>query len=287
VNRSFPAPIALASRQTRVAYRLALAISLALWLLPLFAVALTSVRSIEDLNRGNIWGWPSEIRFVENYAAVLGGSSMGRFILNSLAIAVPAVAGTLLLSAMAGFALAKYRFPGNKLFFAVFVAGNLVPFQSLMIPVRGLIGDTLGLYDTRAALILFHIAFQTGFATLFMRGFFREVPDALFDAARIEGWGEWRIFWRLALPLVRPAMAAVAALVFTFVWNDYFWALVLVHSDEARPVTAGLQSLRGMWLTSWQLVSAGAILAAVPPVAMFLVMQRHFISGLAAGSIEE
>jgi multiple sugar transport system permease protein len=89
------------------------------------------------------------------------------------------------------------------------------------------------------------------------------------------------------VPLTRPAIAAVAVLVFTFVWNDYFWALVLVQSDAVRPVTAGLQALRGMWLASWHLMSAGAILAALPPVVIFFIMQRHFIAGLTVGAARE
>jgi multiple sugar transport system permease protein len=148
-----------------------------------------------------------------------------------------------------------------------------------MIPVRDLM-TALDLYDTRAALILFHTAFQTGFATLFMRNFIRELPDPVLDAARIEGAGELSIFWRIVVPLVRPAMAAIAVLVFTFVWNDYFWTLVLVQSDSIRPLTAGLQTLRGMYQTSWHLVCAAAILAALPPVAMFFVMQRQLVAGL-------
>ncbi len=116
-----------------------------------------------------------------------------------------------------------------------------------------------------------------------MRNFIRELPDAVLDAARVDGASELRIFWHIVLPLVRPAMASVAVLVFTFVWNDYFWSLVLVQSNAARPLTAGLQSLRGMWQTSWQLVCAASILAAAPPVTLFFLMQRHLIAGLAIG----
>jgi multiple sugar transport system permease protein len=274
----FPAPIADRSLAVRTAYVATVAVVLLVWLLPLGGVALTSVRSIEDLNRGNFWGWPSELR-LENYAAVLTGSRMGRFILNSFLITLPAVAGAVALATLAGFALAKHRFAGNRVLLMIFVAGNLVPFQSLMIPVRDLMIG-LGLYDTRWALVLFHVAFQTGFCTLFMRNFIRELPDALLEAARMEGAGELKVLWHVVLPLVRPALAAVSVLVFTFVWNDYFWALVLAQSDEVRPLTAGLQSLRGMWQTSWQLVSAASILAALPPVALFFGMQRHLIAGL-------
>jgi multiple sugar transport system permease protein len=279
----FPTPIAQASPAARRTYRAALLVSLALWLLPLTGVALTSMRSIEDLNRGNFWGWPSEIKLVENYAAVFGDTRMAQFILNSVLITLPAVAGAVALACMAGFALAKFRFRGNLALFIVFIAGNLVPFQILMVPVRNLALD-LHFYDTRWALILFHAAFQTGFCTLFMRNFIKQLPDAMLDAARIEGLSELQVFWHVVLPLMRPAIAAIAALTFTFVWNDYFWSLVLVQSDDVRPLTAGIQSLRGMWLASWNLISAGSIVAALPPVLLFFLMQQHFIAGLTAGA---
>ena len=283
----FPTPIEKTSPATQAAYRIALPLSLLLWLLPLLAVALTSVRSIEDLNRGNFWGWPTSIEFVANYTAIFTTSPMARFILNSVLITVPAVAGALALSCMAGYALAKYRFRGSLALFAIFIAGNFVPFQVLMIPVRDLMINVIPIYDTVWALIVFHIAFQTGFCTLFMRNFIRQLPDALIEAARIEGVSELKIFWHVVLPLVRPAIAALAVLEFTFIWNDYFWALVLVQSDDVRPITAGLQSLKGMWLASWQLISAGAIVAAIPPVVMFFLMQRHFIAGLTLGATKE
>ncbi|HEX6103073.1 MAG TPA: carbohydrate ABC transporter permease, partial [Alphaproteobacteria bacterium] len=126
-----------------------------------------------------------------------------------------------------------------------------------------------------------------GFCTLLLHGFVRRVPNALIESARLDGVGELRIFWTIGLPLVRPALAAAAVLIFTFVWNDYFWSLVLVQSDDVRPVTAGLQSLRGMWLASWHLVSAAAIIAAIPPVVLFFFMQRHFIAGLTSGAVAE
>ena len=283
---SFPAPIAHAPPWWRAAYPVLLALSLLLWLLPLAGVALTSIRPLEDIQRGEFWTWPTRIG-LENYGAVLWDSVMARFILNSFLITLPSVAGAVALSCMAGFALAQYRFRGNAALLAVFVAGNLVPFQVLMIPVRELMVDRLGLYDTRWALIVFHVSFQTGFCTLFMRNFFRQLPAAIFDTARVDGWSEARIFLQLALPLVRPAIAAMAALIFTFVWNDYFWSLILVHSDEVRPVTAGLQSLRGMWLAAWHLICAGSIIAALPPVAVFFLMQQHFVAALTLGSGDE
>ena len=270
----------------RAGYAAAVAAALVVWLLPLAGIAFTSMHSVDDLNSGNVWGWPLHLALADNFRTVLGTSHMATMALNSFMITLPAVVGTVLLSSMAGFALAKHRFRGNRLLLMIFVAGNLVPLQVLMIPVRDLM-IALRLYDTRMALILFHTAFQTGFCTLFMRNFIRDVPDTLLDTARMDGAGEVAVFFRVVLPLIRPAIAAVSVLIFTFVWNDYFWSLVLVQSDAIRPLTAGLQALRGMWQTSWNLVAAASLLAAVPPVVLFLVMQKHLISGLTAGAPRE
>jgi multiple sugar transport system permease protein len=275
----YPAALPRRPAWIRPAYVAAVLALLALWLLPLAGITLASLRSAEDLTRGDWWGWPHETHLIENYGAVLGGSPILRFTLNSLLITVPTVVATVVIASMAGFALAKHRFRGARLLLMVFVAGNLVPAQVLMIPVRDLM-IALHLYDTRVALVLFHTSFQTGFATLFMHNFIRELPDAVLDAARMEGASELTVFRRVVVPLVHPAMAAIAVLVFTFVWNDFFWSLVLVQSDAIRPLTAGLQALRGMYQTSWQLLCAASLLAALPPVAMFFFMQKHLIAGL-------
>lgn len=279
----FPTPIEKRSLPFNLSYRVAVWIALLLWLLPLIAVMMTSARSMADINSGNYWGIPSEWMLFENYTMVFTQTPMLRYLLNSLVITLPAVFGAVALSTLAGYALAKYKFRGNVALFAAFIAGNFVPFQILMIPVRDLT-ISMGLYDTASGLILFHIAFQTGFCTLFMRNFIVGLPDELIEAARVEGVSEWQIFWHVVLPLVRPALAALSVLIFTFIWNDYFWALVLVQSDEVRPITAGISALKGQWMASWQLIAAGSIVAALPPVILFFAMQRHFIAGLTLGA---
>lgn len=280
----FPRPIQEASAPRRYAYYAVIGIAVIFWLLPLLAVMLTSIRSLEDLNAGNYWGLPREWKF-SNYAEVFQQTPMARYMINTVIITLPAVAGSIALATLAGFALAKYRFRGNLLLFCMFVGGNFVPFQILMVPVRNMT-VRLGLYDTYWALILFHLAFQTGFCTLFMRNFISTLPEALLESARVEGANEFRIFWSIILPLMRPALAALGVLIFTFIWNDYFWALVMVQSDAVKPVTTGLSALRGEWVASWQLISAGSIIAALPPVAMFFLLQRQFISGLTLGAVK-
>ncbi|MCA1298444.1 carbohydrate ABC transporter permease [Stappia indica] len=281
----FPTPIDKTSSATRVAYKVALPVALLLWLLPLLAVALTSVRSSADITSGNYWGWPTSFNLVENYTAIFTNSPLAAYLLNSFKVTIPAVLGAIALSSLTGFALGIYKFRSNLFVFFLFVAGNFIPFQILMVPVRDL-SIQLGVYNSIYALILFHIAFQTGFCTLFMRNFIRTLPFDLIEAARIEGVSDLRIFWYVVLPLMRPALAALSVLVFTFVWNDYFWATVLTQGAHAQPITAGIKSLNGEWIAAWHLVSAGSVVAALPPVLMFFLMQKHFIAGLTLGAVK-
>ena len=279
----FPTPIERTSIVTRSAYRIILSASLILWLIPLLGVMLTALRGPGDITAGNLWGLPSQWMFLTNMHDVFTNTPMFDFIINSFKITVPTMIGAVALSCMTGFALAAYQFKGNLLLFFIFVAGNFIPFQILMIPVRDLTFQ-LGLYDTVTGLVMFHVAFQTGFCTLFMRNFIRALPHELFEAARIDGASEFTIFWKIVLPLTRPAIAALCVLIFTFIWNDYFWATVLIQGQHAMPVTAGLKSLNGQWIAAYHLISAGSIVAAIPPVLMFFIMQRHFIAGLTLGA---
>ncbi|MDV7143909.1 carbohydrate ABC transporter permease [Tropicimonas sp. TH_r6] len=280
----FPRPIEHQSSAIQISYRVLVPVALFLWLLPLIGVAITSVKPASDLAAGNYFGMPSSFA-ISNYGDVFTNSPIGQYIWNSFKVTIPTVIGTLTLSCLTGFALGIYKFRSNVWIFFMFVAGNFVPFQILMVPVRDMTVN-LGLYNTTTGLVLFHVAFQTGFCTLFMRNFIRALPRELIEAARVEGVSEIRIFWYVVLPLMKPAIAALAVLIFTFIWNDYFWATVLTTSKETQPVTAGLYSLNGQWIAQWQLVSAGAIIAALPPVAMFFLMQKHFIAGLTLGAVK-
>ncbi len=279
----FPTPIQQRPRPLQLTYQGLLPFALALWLAPLIAVAVFSIKPDSDFTTGNYWGWPTTFEGFTNYGRVFFDSDMPRYMLNSVLITVPTVIGAVALSAMTGFALGIYRFRSNLWVFFMFVAGNFVPFQILMVPVRELTLD-MGLYNTKTGLVLFHIAFQTGFCTLFMRNFIRALPFALIEAARVEGVAEWRIFWFVVMPLMKPAVAALSVLIFTFIWNDYFWAVVLTQGVESQPVTAGITSFNAQFRAAYHLMSAGSIVAALPPVVMFFLMQKHFIAGLTLGA---
>ncbi|NQE50511.1 carbohydrate ABC transporter permease [Herbaspirillum rubrisubalbicans] len=279
----FPMPIEKWKPLNRALYRASLPVALLIWLLPMLTALVTSMRSNDELMAGNYWGWPQDFAMLENYREALTGSPMLHYFWNSCLITIPSVVGAISLAAMAGFALSTYQFRGNTILFATFVACNFVPQQILMIPVRDLT-LALGLFNTITGMMLFHIAMQTGFCTLFLRNFIKQLPFEMIEAARIEGASEWTVFYRIVLPLIRPALAALAVLVFTFVWNDYFWALVLTQGDDVAPITVGVAALRGQWTTAWNLVSAGSILAALPSVILFFVMQKQFVAGLTFGA---
>ena len=281
----YPRPIPTTQTGARMAYMAMVCTILLLWLLPLFAIMMTSFRSFEDVMAGNYWGWPTEFSLVKNYVAVFQQTKMLQYFINSLIITIPSVIMVLVFSTMTGFVLSRYPFPGAMVIFVIFVGGNFLPQQIMMIPIRDLM-VSLGLYDTFFALMAFHIAFQTGFATLFMRNFIAALPAELFQAARAEGASPWQILIHIVVPLVRPALAALAILAFTFIWNDYFWAIVLTQSDAVKPVTAGLANLKGEWVSQWNIVSAATIFVAIPPVLMFFLMQKHFVSGLTMGAVK-
>lgn len=279
----FPAAIEKSSVGTQISYKLALPFALFIWLLPLLAIFMTSIRPMEDISTGNVFGIPSDFNMIENYSQVFAQTDALRYFINTLVITIPTVVVSLALACLTGYALAIYKFRWALPLFFLFVAGNFVPFQILMLPVIDL-SNQLEIYNTVPGLVMFHAAFQTGFCTLFMRNFIKALPQELIESARIEGVGEFRIFWHLVLPLVKPAVAALAVLIFTFIWNDFFWATVMLQDDARLPITVGVRSLNGEFVQQWHLISAASLLAAVPPVFMFFLMQKHFIAGLTLGA---
>ena len=281
----FPTPIQKVSLKINITYKVLLIFTLILWLLPLLAVMMTSIRTAEDILKANYWTIPTEFAIIENYGTVFKLGNLAQYFFNSLVITLPTVLGTIILSSMTGYTLAVHRFKLNFLVFAMFIAGNFIPFQILMIPVRHLTIN-LGMYDTYWGLIIFHIAFQTGFCTFFLRNFIKELPFELIESARVDGATEWTIYRKIIIPLTFPAIAALAVLEFTFIWNDYFWCLILAQSEATKPITLGLQTLQGQFKSSWNIVSAGSVIAALPPVIMFFTMQKHFIQGLTFGAVK-
>jgi multiple sugar transport system permease protein len=255
------------------------------WLIPLVLAFFTSVKSMDEImGKGAMWAFPREWRF-DNYVRVWTSIGMGRYVYNTIIITVPSVIGTLALSSLAAFALAFYRFRLNTFILVLFIAGMLIPFQMLMIPVFRFT-DSVGLMNTRRGVILFHIAFQLGFCTFFLRNFLRQVPFSLVEAPRIDGASDFRIYWQVILPLARPSLAALAVLQFTWIWNDLLWSLVLLQSDKLKPVTLGLANMQGEFVSYYNMTASGSIVAMILPLVFFLLFQRYFISGMTVGAVK-
>ncbi len=252
------------------------------YMLPVFSAVITSIRTQQDISVNGFWSIPSEITF-NNYPEAWGRGHVSRYMLNSFIITIPALIGTIFLSSLSAYALARYKFRGNRPIYFMYVAGTMLPFQILLLPVF-LLTNKLGLYNTYYGVIMIHIAFQLGFCTFVLRNFMKTLPGEVMEAARIDGASEWGIYWRIAMPLTVPAIAAVATLEFTWIFNDYLWAIILIQNDSLKPVTAGLSSLKGQFITDWPLIVAGALLATVPTLIVFFALQRYFIGGLTLGS---
>ena len=252
------------------------------WLLPILATVLTSFRTMDDITVNGFWNIPKNPS-LENFSRAWTQARIRQYLLNSFIITIPSLVGMLFFSSLSAYALSRFKFKGNLLIYFMYVAGTMLPFQILLLPVFRLT-NKLGLYDTYGALIIIHTAFQLGFCTFVMRNFMRTVPGEILDAARVDGCGEFRIYWQIMLPLSLPSLAALATLEFTWVFNDFLWALILLQSDSLRPVTAGLATLQGQYVTDWPLITAGALLATLPTVLVFIFLQRYFIQGLTLGS---
>lgn len=255
-----------------------------LWLVPVLSALVTAFRSNDDILLHGFWSLPRQLG-LSSFKDAWERGGLSRYLPNSFIITIPSLILTLFLSSLSAYALARFRFRGNRLIFFLYVGGTMLPFQVLMLPVFRLT-DALGLYDTYWGLIAFHTAFQLGFCTFLLRNYMRTVPGEILESARIDGCSEFRIWWQIMMPLTLPAIAALATLEFTWIFNDYLWAIVLLRSDALKPVTAGLAALQGQYVMDWTVITAGALLATVPTVLVFIFLQRYFIEGLTLGAMK-
>jgi multiple sugar transport system permease protein len=255
------------------------------WLIPFIITVFTSTKGLEEIMTSRrVWLPPVNIEWGAFRTAWVDGN-MHTYFRNTFLIATPSVLGCMFVSSLSAFALAFYRFRFSRAVLLLFVGGMLIPFQMLLIPVYRL-STNLGLYNTLAGVILFHVGFQIGFCTFFLRNFMVTIPSSLFESARMDGASHFTIYRKVILPLSLPAMAALAILEFTWIWNDYLWGLVLLQSDHLKTVTLGLANMQGQYVTNYHVMAAGSLLAAAVPMVVFLLLNRVFILGLTNGAVK-
>jgi multiple sugar transport system permease protein len=265
----------------------------ALWLFPLLWAIYTSLRPIGDTITHGYVSLPGTLNFA-NYVNVWSQAELPKYYVNTLLIVVPGVILTLLIASMVAFCITQLSWRFNILVLMIFTAGNLLPPQVIIVPLYWIylntpvpidaLSDNGLLYDQYIGIILIHVVFQVGFATFVLSNYMKTITKEITESAVVDGANILRIWWSVILPLCRPALAAMATLLFTFMYNDFFWALVLMKSGDKRPITSALNNLHGAFFTNYNLLAAGALLAAIPPILIFIALQRHFVRGLTLGA---
>ncbi|MEN9325155.1 MAG: hypothetical protein RL414_909 [Actinomycetota bacterium] len=260
------------------------------WIFPILWTVWTSLRPYNDIISYGIFSWPRHLN-LDNYVNAFKQMNIGVYLTNSLIITVPSVILTLFFGSLIAFVVTRYQFKFNLWLLLLFTAGNMLPIVLTYIPVFWLflwIGDLVGnrtlLYNNYAGLILVHVGFQVGFATFVLSSYMKTIPKEISESATIDGANVFRHYWNVILPLLRPALAALSVLMTTWIYNEFFWALVLMSEDSKRPITSALRRLQGEFVTDFNLLAAGAIIAASPTVILFFVLRKQFIAGLTLGS---
>jgi len=263
-----------------------LTIMLILFMVPVYGAIVTAFKTQAEVSAGGYWTVPTRFA-AENFERVMNpdDGNLGLYLQNSLLLTIPASLFSISLGTLAGYGLGKYNFKGDGILFILIVAGMFLPPQIALIPVFRLMND-IGLYDTLWAVIIIHTAFGIPICTLVMRNFFQVVPNALREAALIDGANEYSIFFRIMLPLTLPALAVLATLQFTWIWNDFLWPFILTQRAESRTVMVGILNLTGQYTVDWGGQAAASLIGSLPTLFIFVFFQRYFIRGLTLGAVK-
>lgn len=279
--------IARREMRRQVAYGLLyvfLTLLVIIYSLPGLGVIITSFKTTAEISEEGLWSPPADLRF-ENYAEAWGNGNVRTYAINSFLVTIPATIASIALGVLTGYVFSKLPFRGSEWLFIFVVAGMFFPPQIVLIPLFRLF-NTVGLYDTLWPMIIVHTAFGLPICTLLMRNFFSSVPTALREAAIIDGANEIQILLRVMLPVSLPALAVLATLQFTWIWNDFLWPLIFTQSDGMRTIMVGLVTLKGQYSVAWGVQGAMAVIASIPTLVIFIFFQRYFIRGMTLGAVK-
>ncbi len=278
-------------RAPRAAMHTFLAVVALCWIFPL---AWAIYNSFRDYGYTSLHGYASFGGFtLRNFSNAWEQADFGRHFLNSAYITIPAVFLTLLFSSMVAFVVARFSYKINLVLLAMFTAANLLPPQALLIPIYQMFrsvhvplwfSDSGTMLNSLTGLVAINVAFQTGFCAFVLSNYMKTIPKEIYESADVDGASVFRQWWQLTLPLCRPPLAALATLEVTWIYNEFFWATVLLQSGDKYPITSSLNNLKGQFFTDYNLLSAGSVLVALPTLIVFFALQKQFVSGLTLGS---
>ena len=265
------------------------------WLIPMVAAFYSSFRYFEaDSQVNGVFSLPETLT-LDNYREAWRVGEMWSKFGNTLFIVLPAIFFILFFSSMVAFACTRFAWRFNIFFLVLFTAGNLMPQQVIFQPLFQFFKktpwpdflsdtDTGYLLGTKVAVIFIHVAFQTGFCTFVLSNYMKTIPKELGEAAMVDGASVVRQYFQIVLPLCRPAFAALATLEFTWLYNDFFWGSVLLNQGSERPITSSIAVLNGQYSSDYNLIAAASMMIALPTIAVYLALQKQFVSGLTLGA---
>jgi len=263
---------------------LSLSVLAFIYILPALGVILTSFKLNAEIARDGLWSLP-EMLHLDNYREVWVNGHIGLYMRNSFLVTIPATFFSILLGVLTGYVFSKLPFRGSEALFIFVLAGMFFPPQIVLIPLFRFY-NTIDVYDTLWPMIITHTAFGIPICTLVMRNFFSSIPMAIREAAIVDGANEWQILTRIMLPVSLPALAVLATLQFTWIWNDFLYPIIFTQSDTARTIMVGLISMKGQYSVAYGAQGAMAIIASIPTLMIFIFFQRYFIRGLTLGAVK-
>ena len=256
------------------------------WLVPTVGLLVTSFRPQSDIAASGWWRVVEVPRFTDaNYARVLTAQHFFTNFVNSFIITIPATILPIIIGALAAYAFSWMNFRGRNVIFLTIVALLVLPLQETWIPVLRM-QSALKMTGTYLSIWLAHTAYGLPFAIFLLRNFFSELPKSLFEAAHMDGYSDFGVFWKIVLPLSIPALASLGIFQFVWVWNDLMNALVLLQDLHKFPLTVAIQNLLGSYGSEWNLLASGAFISMSIPLLVFFILQRYFVQGLTAGAVK-
>ncbi|RLE75913.1 MAG: carbohydrate ABC transporter permease [Thermoprotei archaeon] len=245
-------------------------------LLPTVSLTIISIKTMQDIAFHGTLSKPTQLN-LDSYVKALNGLSGN--LLSSFIITIPSVFLSVFVGAIVGFILSRFDFKLRNEMVLFFILGMMIPQQMVLIPLY-IIANKLGIYDTYLALILVHSAYGIPIVSLLLRNFMITIPDEILEAAILDGCGTIRLFFQIVLPISKIALTAATILQFTYIWNDLLWALVLTRSINIQPVTMAIVRFSGQYVVDWPTQAAGAIIASLPPLIVFMIFQNYFEQGV-------
>jgi multiple sugar transport system permease protein len=284
-------PRAPRKRPSNIGTYLFLTVMAILWLIPLLWTLYTAIRPHDATNKYGYFSLGGGVTF-DNFSTAWN-SGFATYLTNSAIITIPAVIITLFLASCVAFAVSRFNWRFNIAVLIVFTAGNLLPPQILATPIYQLfkniplppsVSDSGSLLNTYFAVILMNVAFQVGFCTFVLSNYMKALPAELGEAALVDGASVWRQYRSVILPLCRPALGALATLEVIWIYNDFFWALLLIQTGNRLPITTAINNLKGEFVDNYNLIAAGAMITVIPTLIIYFVLQRQFVAGLTLGA---